>query len=138
MAEINFPKLEDISSNVRIFEGDAPNNVNTDSVFARGTLVGLFSTTTPSNGPDYGLTSGGSLTGTAIIDVFEKTSSVNEGVMRLTSLSTETQVWNSLTSDGSLTGWSVRTILGDYYGYVYPPDPSVGLQTFIAKLFLNI
>ena len=113
MAEINFPKLEDISSNVRIFEGDAPNNVNTDSVFARGTLGGLFPTTTPSNGPDYGLTSGGSLTGTAIIDVFEKTSSVNEGVMRLTSLSTETQVWNSLTSDGSLTGWSIRTIIVD-------------------------
>jgi hypothetical protein len=136
MAEINFPNLEDISSNVRIFEGDAPNNVNTDSVFARGTLVGLFSTTTPSNGPDYGLTSGGSLTGTAIIDVFEKTSSVNEGVMRLTSLSTETQVWNSLTSDGSLTGWSVRTIIGDYYGEVHPPNPNNGQQiTYCSSIF---
>ena len=138
MGEINFPNLEDISSNVRIFEGDAPNNVNTDSVFTRGTLVGLFSTiTTPSNGPDYGLTSGGSLTGTAIIDVFEKTSSANEGIMRLTSLSTDTQVWNSLTSDGSLTGWSVRTILGDYYGYVYPPNPSVGLQTTYCQVILE-
>lgn len=121
MAEINFPNIEDISSNVRIFEGDAPNNANTDSVFARGTLVGLFSSTAPSNGPDYGLTSGGSLTGTAIIDVFEKTSSVNEGIMRLTSF--EGQVWDSLTSDGSLTGWSIRTILGDYYGFVISQNP---------------
>lgn len=137
MAEINFPNLEDIASNVRVFEGDAPNNANTDSVFARGTLVGLFSSTTPSNGPDYGLTSGGSLTGTAIIDVFEKTSSVNEGIMRLTSLSTDTQVWNSLTSDGSLTGWSIRTILGDYYGFVISdrdPIPITDCLNLVASV----
>lgn len=120
--EIDFPSIDDIRDNEVVFEGDAPNNVNTSEAFAPNVLVGLFSETIPANGPQWGLISGGSLTAEAFISVFEKTSTDNNGVMRLKNL--EGDAWASLTADGSLTGWSIRTILGDYYGFVKEAYPS--------------
>jgi hypothetical protein len=138
MSEIDFPDAEDIASNEVIFEGDAPNNVNTDVVFQPNTLVGLFSVTTPSNGPEWGLTSGGSLTAEAFISVFQKTSTDNNGIMRLKNL--EGAAWASLTANGSLTGWSIRTILGDYYGQVesqYPSGGAVGTICSVVSQLTN-
>jgi len=122
--EIDFPSIDDIRDNEVVFEGDAPDRVNTSEVFAPNVLVGLFSETNPLNGPDWGKIVGGSLTAEAFISVFEKTSTDNNGIMRLKNL--EGDAWASLTADGSLTGWSIRTILGDYYGFVQETIPSDG------------
>lgn len=119
--EIDFPSIDDIRDNEVVFEGDAPDRVNTSEVFAPNVLVGLFSEITPSNGPDWGKILGGSLTAEAFISVFEKTSTDNNGVMRLKDLNGA--AWASLTANG-LTGWSIRTLSGDYYGFVEDEFPS--------------
>jgi hypothetical protein len=125
LPQIDFPDIDDIALNQVIFEGIAPPDIDANLVFQPNSLVGLFvSTNNPVDGPEWGLTQGGTLTAEGFISVFQKTSPENNGIMRLKNL--DGNAWSSLRTNG-LTGWSVRVISGNYYGFVFQNNPEAGI-----------
>jgi hypothetical protein len=130
LPQIDFPDFDKVPLNGGVkFDGFIPKNIipegdSLQDIFEKGIIVGLFSNTdNPSTGPEWGLTTGGVLKAEAFIDQFVKTSEDSSniyGTMRLIQLIppvTNTGSWKSLTENG-LTGWSIRTSVGDYFGEI--------------------